>query len=225
MPTGTITALRAQEHDKQRVNVFIDDSFAIGVSLNTISSEGLYVGKTLDEAAWFRLESVESADKAFQSALRFLNARPRSTAEVSERLRQKDFPPESIEVATNRLTQLGLLDDTAFSRFWIENRQLCRPRGKRALRDELHRKGIARDVVEAALSDETLTGDEAARALTLARAALRKYADAPDRASFQRRLGGYLQRRGFGLETIIPIMDRLWQELRSRSDDDDETTG
>ena len=57
---------------------------------------------------------------------------------------------------------------------------------------------------------------EQERAMALARGALRRYAAAPDKYSFQRRLGGFLQRRGFTLETIRPIVDILWRELQAQ---------
>src|SRR5262249_36568526 len=213
MPAGKISALRAQAKDPQRVNVFVEAEFAIGVSLTTITKAGLYVGKELSAEEFARLEQIESADKAYLAALRFLEARPRSTAEVRARLERKDFAPEAIDAALARLAELGLIDDAAFARFWVENRQASRPRGAGALRDELRRKGIDAAVATEVLSDETLTGDEAASAWGLARAALRKYANSRDRNAFTRRMGGYLQRRGFTFEIIRPIVDQLWAEL------------
>ena len=218
MPAGTITALRAQAKDPQRVNVFINGEFAIGVSLNTISKEELYVGKALSVEEFARVERAESSDKALHAALRFLEARPRSTSEIRERLRRKDFAGETIEAAIERLAALGMIDDAAFARAWVENRQASRPRGVGALRDELRRKGIDRALAEAVLSDEALIGGEDQHALSIARGALHKYANAPDRAAFQRRMGGYLQRRGFGFDTIGPILDTLWNELRGADD-------
>jgi regulatory protein len=122
-----------------------------------------------------------------------------------------------IERALARLAELGLVDDAAFSRYWVESRQSFRPRGQLALRDELRRKGVAREEIDAALA-ESDDGPEAEqeRAMALARGALRRYADAPDRHSFQRRLGGFLQRRGFTLATIRPIIDILWRELQTK---------
>lgn len=224
MPTGTITALRAQAQDSQRVNVFVDNEFAIGISLTTLGRERLYVGKLLTDEDYARLEQAEQADKAIQTALRFLEARPRSAAEIRERLQRKDFPLEAIDQALERLRELGLTDDAAFARFWVENRQNNRPRGAAALRDELRRKGLDRSLIDDVLSDEALTGDEQSSAWTQARAALRKYAGAPDRATFARRMGGYLQRRGFGFETIRPIIDQLWREIADQSDQEDEYT-
>jgi regulatory protein len=210
MPEGTITALRPQEHDQQRVNVYIDDAFALGVSLDMLVREELYVGKQIDAAQWTRLEAAEHADKAYRAALRLVQARPRSTAELRERLRRKQFAPDVIEQTLERLRRIELLDDRAFARFWIENRNTCRPRGKQALRSELHRKGIDRAVIDTALDDAELVGDEQARALMLAQGVLARYASIADYATFQRRLGGYLQRRGFGYDTIKPVLEQLW---------------
>ena len=59
-----------------------------------------------------------------------------------------------------RLAALGYLDDAAFARAWVESRDRARPRGARALRDELRRKGVAAEAVEAALTarEATATG-------------------------------------------------------------------
>jgi len=213
MPAGKITALRAQAKDPQRVNVFVDGEFAIGVGLTTITKTGLHVGKQLSAEEFAKLEQIESGDKAYLAALRFLEARPRSIAEVRARLGRKDYAPEAIDAAIMRLAELELLDDAAFARYWVENRQANRPRGTGALRDELRRKGIDADVTAEVLNDDTLTGDEAASAWGLARGALRKYAGSRDRNAFTRRMGSYLQRRGYTFEIIRPIVDQLWAEV------------
>lgn len=224
MPTGKITAIAAQAHDSQRVNIFVDGTFALGISLATLAREGLFVGQELDEELWARLEAAHQTDKALLAAARLLEARPRSSAEIRQRLRRKEFPPEAIEQAVARLAELGLLDDAAFSRYWVESRQSFRPRGRLALRDELRRKGVDRDTIDEALAEASEGEDpdaERARAEQVARAALRRYADSPDRITFQRRLGGMLQRRGFSLEVIRPILGILWSESRQSPDDDE----
>lgn len=222
MPTGKITAISAQAHDSQRVNIFVDGEFAIGVGLATLAAEGLYVGMPLDEAGWARLEAAGQAEKAMLAAMRLLDARPRSAAELRQRLRRKEFPPEVAEQAVARLAELGLVDDAAFTRTLIESRQSFRPRGSIAIRDELRRKGVSRDVIDAAIAETKDDAAEAERAMAVARKALGRYADSPDRLTFQRRLGGLLQRRGFGLDLIRPILGTLWAELHARRDDEDD---
>ena len=222
MPAGKITALRAQAKDPQRVNVFVEGEFALGVSLTTITKAGLHVGKQLSAEEFVKLEQTESGDKAYLAALRFLEARPRSIAEVRARLGRKDYAPEAIDAAIARLAELELLDDTAFARYWVENRQAYRPRGVGALRDELRRKGIDADVTAEVLNDDALTGDEAAGAWGLARGALPKYTGSRDRNAFTRRMGSYLQRRGYTFDIIRPIVDQLWGEVSETAEDESE---
>ncbi|MCX7790729.1 MAG: RecX family transcriptional regulator [Chloroflexaceae bacterium] len=220
MPAGTITAISAQTRDSQRVNVFVEGQFAFGLSLDTLAREGLYVGQHLDEAAWARLETLGEIERALSAALRLLAARPRSSAEMRQRLRRKGFGPVAVARALERLLATGMLDDAAFSRYLIENRQTFRPRGARALRAELRHKGVDRETIEAAMA--ACGGDadaERARALAVARAALPRYAGAPDRATFDRRLGGLLQRRGFDMDTIRPILAILWHEQATPPDE------
>ncbi len=217
MPEGTITALRVQEHDAQRVNMYLDDAFALSVSLATIARERLYVGMHLDAATFARLEAAENVERAVRIALRAIEGRPRSVAEIRDRLQRKGCAPETIDAAIDRLQDSGLIDDAAFARFWIENRQMCRPRGRQALADELRRKGVSAELIASALN-ATLADDEATRAETLARAALPRYAAITDYQTFVRRLGGYLQRRGFSAETILPIIERLWKERGGESE-------
>src|SRR5690242_4265652 len=106
MTAGVITALRAQANDPQRVNLFVDGEFTIGISLNTIAREKLYVGKILSEDDHARLEQTENIDKAVHVATRALESRPRSSAEIRERLRLKGFTPLVIDASLDRLRDL-----------------------------------------------------------------------------------------------------------------------
>lgn len=215
MSAGTITALHVQANDSQRINLFIDQKFALGISLNTLAREKLYIGQQLSEDDVQRLERAEHADRALRAAIRAIEQRPRSIAELRDRLQRKGFEAEAIEQALERLQQLELIDDAAFARRWIENRQLLRPRGPGALRNELRRKGIASALIDEALDDASLLGDIDAQAEQSARAVLHKYINAPDFNTFFRKLGGYLQRRGYNADITRILVKQLWHEHQS----------
>ncbi len=221
MATGKVTALRIQERDETRVNVFLDGSFAIGVSLNTLAAERLFVGMELDADTYTRLERAEGISRAYFAALRLIEARPRSESEVRERLKRHEHTPETIDAAVAKLADLGLLDDQQFARYWVENRQNYRPRGRNALRSELRRKGVDAETVAVTLQDAELVGDETESATRLARAHVHKYAGAADRREFARRLGGFLERRGFAFSTTRGVIDALWRELQQGDDETD----
>jgi regulatory protein len=214
MPTGTITALTVQANDEERISVFIDGEFAIGVSLRVAQDLRLHKGQELTQGDWDQLERAERGSKAWNAALRLLAVRPRSEHELRDRLRRKEFEPEHIDTTITRLRELELIDDAHFAELWISNRQKLRPRGAQALRQELRAKGIDRDTVDEVVTNAVDAHDERAACEQVARQALRRYADAPDKATFLRKLGGLLQRRGFRFDTIKPIVDQLWRETK-----------
>lgn len=218
MPAGTITALTLQANDSERVNVFIDGEFAIGLSLRVAQDERLHKGQVLTEQDWQRLVQAERGSKAWNAALQLLAVRPRSERELRDRLRRKEFEPEHIDAAIQRLRDLELIDDAHFAELWISNRQKLRPKGASALRQELRAKGIDRQTVDEVIAESIDQDDERAACEQVARQALRRYADVADWPTFQRKLGGLLQRRGFRFDTIKPIIYQLWQEVQNERD-------
>ena len=212
---GTITALVAQKRNKERVNVYIDGEFAFGLAL--IEAAKLRKGQHLSDEEIERLKALDEVERAHERALHFLSYRPRSSEEVRRRLREKGFSDEAVEAVIERLERVGLLNDEAFARFWVENRENFSPRSMRALRYELRQKGVPEPVIESALAEM----DEEDAAYRAAKARLRRYQDADER-TFRKRLGDYLLRRGFSYSVVRDVLDRLWVEVSTHATEDDE---
>ncbi|MBU6423227.1 MAG: RecX family transcriptional regulator, partial [Chloroflexi bacterium] len=70
---------------------------------------------------------------AYDVAVRYLAPRPRSVAEIARHLRSKRFDDAAIEKAIDTLRAQRYLDDEAFARYWVEQRDEHRPRGERAI--------------------------------------------------------------------------------------------
>lgn len=100
-----------------------------------------------------RRGEVEDPAVVLDAALRFLEARHRSVAEVRRRLTQAGYREDLVTAAIGRLGDLGMLDDEAFAAQWVESRDRARPRGERALTMELRQKGIASETIARALAD------------------------------------------------------------------------
>ncbi len=153
------------------------------------------------------LSEENQLERCFKAATNYLVYRPRSEPELRERLRRKGFTPENIEAVIAKLKRLRLVDDTAFAEFWRDNRESFSPRSKALTRRELKQKGIAEDIIDitvAAIDDE----DSAYRAAVSKARVL----SLSDYESFRRKLGGYLQRRGFNYGVIERTIKRVWQE-------------
>lgn len=201
-----ITALKKQKRNPDRVSVFLDDSFAFG--LEAITAAYLRVGQTLSEADIEKLQQDDTVEQAKQAAFRYLSYRPRSVDEVRRRLLKQEYPEAMVEDVLQRLLTLKLLDDAAFAKYWVEQRENFKPRSRMALQQELLQKGIARDVIETALADL----DETAAARRAAEKKVSRWSHLPE-DEFRKKMGGYLQRRGFHFGIIRTINDDMWAQI------------
>jgi len=205
----TITALKAQKRDPNRVNVYLNDKFAFGVA--RIVAVWLKVGQLIDDKKIDELRAQDEYEKAFQKAVQYLSYRPRTEQEVRKKLTDEEFPEELINAVLERLNKLELVCDENYARFWIENRSEFRPRSHRLLSLELIRKGVPRETIDEALEDAE---DEE----SLAYKAAMKYVhrlDALDWNGFRKKLSGFLGRRGFAYYIIASVVRQVWEETRS----------
>lgn len=206
---GRITALAPQRGRKERLNLFLDGRFALGVDLETAVRAGLKVGVELSEAELERLRDQDEAARLYNDALRFLSFRPRSGVEVERYLRGRGADEYLLAALMGRLSGAGLVDDEAFARYWVENRAAFSPRGARALQAELRAKGVEQEHIDEVLEERDEDEDERAYQAGLKR--LRSLARL-DEEEFRRRMYGFLQRRGFDYETARTATARLWAE-------------
>jgi regulatory protein len=207
--SGRITALRVQKRNRQRVNVHIDGRFAFGLA--AIEAMQLKIGQQLSDAEIARLKKKDQVEVAYEFALKFLSYRPRSIDEVRRRLTEKQFDEPTVDETIARLSRAGLLDDTAFARFWLENRDAFKPRSKRALRYELRQKGVANSVIDATLAG--YEENDAAYRAALNR--VQKLARRPDQDFdvIRRKLLAFLNRRGFSYSVARDAVERVFVEL------------
>ena len=133
-----------------------------------------------------------------------LTGQARSRKELADKLAKKDVPSELAERLLDRFTEVGLIDDEAFARAWIESRQPGKGLATRALAHELRRKGIDDEVARDALA-EIDPEDEAAAARVLVRKKLRSVRGLEQHKATQR-LVGMLARKGYGAGMAFAIV-------------------
>jgi SOS response regulatory protein OraA/RecX len=328
-----ITAMRPSKRSRDRIHIYVDDSYALTLSIEVVAEARLKVGAELPMRKVEELVEQERFQRLYDRALNFLAGRPMSEFEVSSKLREvqrkaarpkpvkksgfrktsgfaskrkpmlkhiededeegltdvpaeaEDEPneteaadPELIARVIDKLREHSYVDDLAFARFWIGNREQFKPMGERLLRSELRSKRVADHTIQQALDEqeaanaqerqnqrelaaaqpvsrhpvrtnedlspldsvpdeeETTTeddegyaedfgrnegGGERDKAMTAARKKLRSYQNL-DKLTFKRRLGGFLQRRGFGFGTVGYVTNRLWAEVNGEVSADDE---
>ena len=134
--------------------------------------------------------------RARQICLRLLTLAPRTRAQLADALRRKGIPDGAAEEVLSRFEDVGLIDDAAFARAWVESRHHSRGLAGRALSAELKQRGVAADEIRAALDEQLGAEAEVAAARRLVEGKLRSTRGLPaDQRT--RRLAGMLARKGY----------------------------
>ena len=210
---GTITGLRAQAKNQERVSVYLDGRYAFGVYRDLVLTFGLRKGLELDVAEQERIQAADEALVARAKALAFLGYRDRSEQEVRRKLERGGFGAAAIDEAVARLHTLGYLDDAAYARNYARARFERGGYGPQRVRADLMRRGVPRALVEQTIADVFDRTDdvlEAARAQ--ARTRWQRLAREPDPLKRKKKLYDYLLRRGYGYETVHRVVDELARE-------------
>jgi regulatory protein len=124
-----------------------------------------------------------------------LTGQARSKAELAQKLRKRRVPQEIADRLLERFEEVGLVDDAAFARDWVESRQTGRGLARRALAVELRRKGVDQAVITETLERvDPEAEEETARELVRRRMRSLRHLD---QATVVRRLTGMLARKGY----------------------------
>jgi regulatory protein len=127
--------------------------------------------------------------------LRQLAMGPRTRRQLEDKLRDRGCEPDVARQVLDRMTDVGLVDDEAFAEMYVRSKQETKGLAAGALRHELRQKGVAEEVVDAALEEiDPEREKEQARALVARRLRTMR---GLDRDAQTRRLAGFLARKGY----------------------------
>lgn len=170
--------------------------------------EKLGIGAVVTDDSVLPAPSISEPSREEQAralCLRLLTARSRTRAELFGQLAKRGYPDDISNRVLDRLTVVGLVDDTDFAEQWVQSRRANAGKSKRALAAELHTKGVDNDVITAVLGGMD-AGAERARAEQLVRARLRREVLSEDDARVSRRLVAMLARRGYSQTVACEVV-------------------
>ena len=148
--------------------------------------------------------------RAYARSLDMLARAPRSVRDLRRRLLLKGEPEGDVDAAIERLTAVGLLDDAAYARAFVRAKVSSQGLSRRRLQQELAKRGVARDIADAAivevLHDDNV--DETANIDRVARKKLRMLSGL-DEDTQRRRLFAFLARRGYEVDDVRAAVERL----------------
>lgn len=189
-----ISKLEYQKNNPNRVNVYVDGKFAVGVSANDVLKLGLFKNQEITQDFLNKIIAQSNFGKGLNAAINFLSFRPRSEWEVRFFLKRKKDPAgrrDDVDNIINKLKEIDQINDEKFAAWWVEQRNTFRPKGQRAINAELARKGVK---IKIRLENE----------VDLALKLIKKKAFLDKQKIYQ-----YLLSRGFSYDTIETVIEKL----------------
>ncbi len=156
----------------------------------------------------------EKLQKLIGAAIAYVSIHPRSAAEIRAYLDRRSLrfhiSETAVTEALERLISLGLVDDRAYAKMFVESRIRSRPKGERSIRMELKTKGVQQEIIDSVCGEYFTSDGTESSELVLARSALekkwRQWHTLPVRV-LKQKVYRFLASRGFSNSTIYKIID------------------
>ncbi|MBR3132056.1 RecX family transcriptional regulator [Candidatus Saccharibacteria bacterium] len=220
----TITNLKQGVKNPNRVNVYIDETFAFSLDVAQVVDFKLKVRQKISEEDLEKYKKASEFGKLYQRTLEWVLIRPRSEKETREYLRRKfrmsssgrsslpssrgsslrprsncGCPSEDIlefsRTIIERLVEKGYVDDRKFAEYYVENRFVKKGISQKRLKMELMKKGIAAEIIEEVLGGRN--DEEEIRKMVMKKRG--KYDE--------EKLIAYLCRQGFSYDLVKKVVE------------------
>lgn len=205
-----VTKIEYQKKDPNRVNLYIDEQFFCGISLDTLASENLYEGLDIEQEVIDRILERDLKSRFLMRVTEYLSRSPKTEFQVLKYLKELRYKKkgawfkEDVDIdweklfneIVNKLKEYKYIDDREFAKSFVSSRLRNKPRGKSVLISELISKGVSKDIAQE-VCNENITDE-----LDLIRKTFeKKYRNQTFDISNQKMIA-YLFRKGFSWDLI-----------------------
>lgn len=143
-----ITKIEVQQNNKERFNIYVDDRFAIGISMDTMVHFNLKKGDTIESKQLKEIELKEYQQQAINDALNYLSYRKRTRFEVEQHLTKKGYPETTIEPALMYCEKHRLIDHEDYAESLKNTMIRTSDKGPEIFRQKLRKAGVESHLIE-----------------------------------------------------------------------------
>lgn len=194
-----ITVITVQVKNLERVNIFLNGKYSFSLTIDEVLKEKIKKDLEIDNAELKRLKKISVDGKLRARALEWLLNRPHSIREFRDYLYRKKAEPELIESLTEEFVKRGYLDEQKFA-VWLVELQKRRSKSDRAIRAELFKKGINRELADEVLDENEDDEIERLKSIIVKKQKLNRYKNDPQK------LAKYLTSQGFSWTVVKEIL-------------------
>ncbi|MEG1582218.1 MAG: RecX family transcriptional regulator [Clostridia bacterium] len=141
---GIITSLTAQKN-KRRVNVFIDNRFALGLEVETVYKESIKVGMEISETELENLQRESDYASAYERAITLASKKLYAEKELLNKLIEKGYAFALSKDIVTKLKEYNFLSDDNYVEVFSRAKSLD---SSRMIEKKLYEKGVAQIVID-----------------------------------------------------------------------------
>lgn len=141
-----ITKLEVQKNNPERINLYLDDKFYCGISVELVIKKHLKVGYEISKVQLDELVLEDEKGKALSKATKYIGSNLKTTKQIRDYLRKKDYNPNTIEYVIDKLIEYKYLDDEGYCRAFVNT--YSTKYGKLKLISMLKSKGITDKTID-----------------------------------------------------------------------------
>lgn len=200
-----IERIEKSKHKQERVLVFLEGGDLLRITGAELLRFGLYKGMDLSPALVVELQAAAQQSQLKQTAARMASGRMLSKKEVQHRLTKKGATEEQAADTADWLETLGAVDDEGYAGVIVRHYGAM-GYGPGRVKQELHRRGVPRELWDEALEQAPDNGGQIDRFL-----AGKLHGRMPDEKE-KKRLSDALLRRGYSWGDVKAAWNRLGSE-------------
>ncbi len=200
---ATITKIEIQKKNKDRVNIYVDDSFFLSVFSELIYTFNLKKGMSIDESNLKKLLDDEMYIKAKNKALNILAKADQSEKIIKDKL-LVDFEEHIADKVIEFLKHNKFIDDENLAQKIVNTNVNFNKYGKNKIKQNLYNKGINKSSIDTVIS-QVDSDAEFENALYLAKKRYERVKNEDKRKIYQK-ISQHLAYKGFDYDTIKRVL-------------------
>lgn len=202
-----ITGIEKQKKNSDRYNIYIDGTYCFTADLEDIIKYDIKIERNISEKELTTLIQECEINKGYRYALNLLNIRDYSKKEFIDKLKQKGYSENSIEIIINKLQEYELIDDFKYANKFVRKKINMNKLGRVRILNELKIKGVNNNIVEKIDFNE----DEMFKnAYDLALKKFKVYKNSKDALM---KVARFLYYKGYTNEEIKKVLQKIDKEI------------
>lgn len=188
--------------------IYIDDSQKLILDISLVMKYGIKKELVIDEEFLNILNAEANYKSAYEYSIRLLTLKDRVSSEIVNKLIQRNYSQETIDMVLAKLIDLGYIDDEKYIENWLKLKSKAPGMSKRTLYYKLLRKGVDRNILENKFKE--LDIDEFDTAFLAAGKKVKSIKG--DRNNVRNKLYMYLKRKGYNDETCYNVIRKVLKD-------------